>query len=158
MTDHSSRHRFQLSLKSLFLVALVAATFFAGYSFGNKVPPPWVTFDEAERQLNADIPYEGHNLEGLYAIVLHGVPPKPWTARFEQLWRRDHSGKHSPRKPLAVAGTWLPVCDVAYAYVSFAGQCGGVLMHVYARSEEECEELVDAYIKAGWTALPLPTR
>jgi hypothetical protein len=36
MTDHRCRRSFQVSLKSLFLLTLVVAAFFAGYSLANK--------------------------------------------------------------------------------------------------------------------------
>ena len=42
LTDHRSRRWFQLSLKSLFLLVLLVATFFAGYSLATK---------QAERQI-----------------------------------------------------------------------------------------------------------
>jgi hypothetical protein len=54
MTDHHSRRWFQLSLKSLFLLTLLVATFFAGYALRAKQEAAERQRAEAEAQRALD--------------------------------------------------------------------------------------------------------
>jgi hypothetical protein len=60
VTDHRIRRWFQLSLKSLFLLTLLVATFFAGYRLATKQYEQDAVFTGIELQV-----YQGHLGAGL---------------------------------------------------------------------------------------------
>jgi hypothetical protein len=76
MTDHRSRRWFQLSLKSLFLLMLLVATFFAGYSLATKQAEAERKRAELEGQRQAeearlqDIAVGDFDSDGLLDIVV----------------------------------------------------------------------------------------
>ena len=84
MTDSRSRRWFQLSLKSLFLLTLLVATFFAGYTLATKQAEAERRRAEAEAQQAAEaarLKAQAAEIEYATAVARVFLSLKPQTAK-----------------------------------------------------------------------------